>query len=205
MEPAVLSALSAILGSAVDGSATMPTSWLTQRTNEGSKRMLEEFDHQRKGYDQVFPLYSIMNRIRLRCSEEVLKAADRGCTRIVEQFFKPNLSDEQMRELVLAPTDDATMRTGSRWRWNAARITSRFRSTWERSSLRGEIRARSGPALSAATESRPDGPEGRHEETGADEPRVRGGPEYSAGRARRERPNGRGCREAEDVPAHGAD
>ena len=128
MEPAILGALSAILGSAVGGSATMATAWLTQRTqgrrehteaeirkreglyvefiNEGSKRMLEAFEHQLKGYDQLFTLYSIMNRIRLRSSEEVLTAADRACNQIIEQFFKPNLSDEQMRELVLTRTDD---------------------------------------------------------------------------------------------------
>jgi hypothetical protein len=51
-------------------------------------------------------LYSIINRIRLRCSEEVLTAADRTSTRIIELYLGPNLSPDEMRQIVLARTDD---------------------------------------------------------------------------------------------------
>ena len=128
MEPAVLSALSAILGSAVGGSATIATAWLTQRTQgqrerihteirkreqlyvefiaEASKLIIEALDHQLQSPERLTALYSVVNRIRLRCSDDVLAAAEGTVTRIVERFFGPNLSPEEMRQTVLARTDD---------------------------------------------------------------------------------------------------
>lgn len=128
MEPPVLTALSAILGSAVGGSATFATAWLTQRTQgrrerieaeiqkreqlytdfiaEGSKLIIEAFDHQLQSPERLTPLYSVVNRIRLRCSDDVLAAADRTATRIIERYFGPNLSPEEMRQTLLARPDD---------------------------------------------------------------------------------------------------
>jgi len=128
LEPAVLTALSAILGSAVGGSATLATAWLTQRTQgrrerveteirkreqlyvefiaESSQLIIEAFDHQLQSPERLTALYSIINRIRLRCSEEVLAAADRTSTRIIERYMGPNLSPEEMRQTVLTRTDD---------------------------------------------------------------------------------------------------
>ena len=128
LEPAVLSALSAILGSAVGGSATIATAWLTQRTQgqreridteigkreqlyvefiaEGSKLIIEALDHELRSPERLTALYSVVNRIRLRCSDDVLAAAERTATRIVERYFGPNLSPEEMRQTMLARTDD---------------------------------------------------------------------------------------------------
>ena len=128
MEPAVLTALAAILGSAVGGSATVATAWLTQRTQgrrehveaeirkreqlycefiaEGSKLTIEAFDHQLQTPERLTALYSIVSRIRLRCSEEVLAATERTATRIIEGYLGPNLSPEEMRQTMLARTDD---------------------------------------------------------------------------------------------------
>jgi hypothetical protein len=128
LEPAVLTALSAILGSAVGGSATIATAWLTQRTQgrrerieaeirkreglyvefiaEGSKLIVEALSHELKTTERLFPLYSLLNRIRLRCSEEVLSAADGSANRIIEQFFRPNLSPEELRHTMLTRPDD---------------------------------------------------------------------------------------------------
>jgi len=128
LDPAALTALSAILGSAVGGSATMATSWLTQRTQgrrehveaeirkremlyvefitEGSKLVVEALDHQLKTPQQLHPLYAVLNRIRLRSSEEVRTGADRVATRIVERSFGPNLSPEELRQELLTRSDD---------------------------------------------------------------------------------------------------
>ena len=128
MDPAALTALAAILGSAVGGSATIATAWLTQRTqgrrasveaeirkrerlyvefiSEGSKLLVEGLDHQLESPERLYRLYAILNRIRLVCSDHVLAAADAAATRIVEQFFRPNLSPEQLREFVLTRPDD---------------------------------------------------------------------------------------------------
>lgn len=128
MEPAVLTALSAILGSAVGGSATLATAWLTQRTQgrrehmeaevrkreqlysefiaEGSKLVIESFDRQLQTPERLTALYSIVSRIRLRCSEEVLAATERTATRIIEGYLGPNLSPEEVRQTMLARPDD---------------------------------------------------------------------------------------------------
>ncbi|HVN37308.1 MAG TPA: hypothetical protein VMW19_03925 [Myxococcota bacterium] len=128
MDTAVLSALSAILGSAVGGSATFATAWLTQRTEgrrasiegeirkreglyvefiaEASKLLMEVLDHQFESPQRLYPLYSILNRIRLRSSAEVLAAADDAITEILERCFGPNISPEELRKVVLdRPTD----------------------------------------------------------------------------------------------------
>ena len=128
MDTAVLSALSAILGSAVGGSATIANAWLTQRTEgrrasveseirkreglyfefiaEGAKLLMEALDHQFESPQRLDPLYSILNRIRLRSSKEVLAAADDAIHEVVERFFSPKLSPEEIRMLVLdRPTD----------------------------------------------------------------------------------------------------
>jgi hypothetical protein len=128
LEPAVLSALSAILGSAVGGSATIATAWLTQRTQgqreriqteirkrerlyvefiaEASKLIIEALDHHLQSPERLATLYSVVNRIRLRCSDDVLVAAERTTTRIVERYFGPNLSPQELRQTVLDRTDD---------------------------------------------------------------------------------------------------
>jgi hypothetical protein len=128
VEPAVLTAMSAILGSAVGGSATLATAWLTQRTQgrrervaseirkreelyvefiaECSKLIIEAFEHEFQSPERLTALYAIINRIRLRCSEEVLAAADRTSTRIIELYIGPNLSPDEMRRTVLARSDD---------------------------------------------------------------------------------------------------
>ena len=128
MEPAVLTALSAILGTAVGGSATIATAWLTQRTQgrrqridaeirareqlyvefiaAGSKLLVETLSHQFQSPERLAPIYSVVNRIRLRGSDDVLAAAERAVTRIVEHCFEPRLSPEEMRQAVLARTED---------------------------------------------------------------------------------------------------
>jgi len=128
MDPAALTALSAIFGSAVGGSATMATAWLTQRTQgrrehiqaeirkreqlyvefirEGAKLTVEALDHHLESPARLSLLYSILSRIRLRCSEEVLTAAETTVTQILERYFHPNLSPEELRQTVLGRAED---------------------------------------------------------------------------------------------------
>ena len=128
MDTAVLTALSALLGSVVGGSATIATAWLTQRTqgrrehieaeirkreslyvefiSEGSKLIIQALDHKLETPEPLHPLYAVLNRIRLRSSDEVVTAADSTSTRILERYFRPNPSAEELRETLLARTDD---------------------------------------------------------------------------------------------------
>jgi hypothetical protein len=128
LEPAVIGALSAILGSAVGGSATFATAWLTQRNEgrrafieseirkreglyfefiaEASKLLMEGLDHHFESPQRLEPLYSILNRIRLRSSAEVLAAADAAVNEIIESGFRPNLSPEEIHKLLLGRPSD---------------------------------------------------------------------------------------------------
>jgi hypothetical protein len=128
MNPAMMPALAAILGSAVGGAATILTAWLTQRTQgrrasienevrkreslyvefitEGSRILVKGYDHQVENLESFYGLYAVLNRIRLVASDEVLAAADRAVTRIIEPYFAPNLSPDEMRQLVLTRPDD---------------------------------------------------------------------------------------------------
>src|SRR5262249_57689812 len=105
----------------------MATSWLTQRTQgrrehvegeirkreqlyvefitEGAKLLAEALDHQPKSSEEFSTIYSLLNRIRLRCSEDVLTAADRTVTQIFERYFGRNLSPEELRDTVVARRD----------------------------------------------------------------------------------------------------
>jgi hypothetical protein len=128
MEPAIISASAAILGSAVGGAATILTAWLTQRTqgqrlaienevrkreslyvefiSEGSRLLVGGLDHRAENLENFYGLYAILNRIRLVASAEVLAAADRAATRIIEPYFSPNLSPAELRQVALTRPDD---------------------------------------------------------------------------------------------------
>ncbi len=132
MEPAVIGALSAVLGSVVGGSATIVTAWVTQRTQarrtlvraeirkrellysefiaECSKAAIDALDHTLDDPGKLFRVYALENRIRLLSSDAVVAAADQAVKRIVRQYFNPNLGPEELRKLVISSFSDETMR-----------------------------------------------------------------------------------------------
>jgi type VI protein secretion system component VasK len=123
MDTTVVSALAAVLGSLVGGSATVVTAWVTQRTQsrreqiqseirkrerlysdfivESSKLAMDALDHTLENPEKFFSVYSLQNQIRLVSSDEVADAADQTMRRIIEQYFGPNLTREQLRELAM--------------------------------------------------------------------------------------------------------
>jgi len=121
MDPAILSALAAVLGSAVGGSATLGTAWITQKTQsrrevvgaeirkretlygefiaECSKLAIDALDHKLDSPDKLFQIYALQNRIRLTSSDAVVAAADQTLRRILKQYFAENISHEALRDL----------------------------------------------------------------------------------------------------------
>ena len=99
MDPAIVSAMAAVLGSLVGGSATVATTWITQRTlskrellgteirtretlygefiRECSKLVLDSFTHTLDKAEKLLPVYELLNRIRLCASDAVLAEAER--------------------------------------------------------------------------------------------------------------------------------
>jgi hypothetical protein len=63
-------------------------------------------DHKLDDPERLYSLYAVLNRIRLVASDEVLAAADRTATQIIERFFRPNVSFEEMQQLVLTRPND---------------------------------------------------------------------------------------------------
>src|SRR5882724_10468708 len=110
MDPAVLSALSALLGSLVGGGASLATAWITQTAqgkrelltaelhkrealygefvNEGSKLIVDSLDHTLERPDIMLNAVAILNRIRLVASPAVLRAAEAVLQVIVQNYVK---------------------------------------------------------------------------------------------------------------------
>jgi hypothetical protein len=122
MDTTILSGMAGLLGSLVGGSATVATAWITQRTlsrrgmiaaetskrenlygefiNECSARALDSFENTLDKSERLLPIYALLNRIRICASDVVLYEAERALASITEQYFSPNLSLEQLRDLV---------------------------------------------------------------------------------------------------------
>ena len=122
MDTALLSALSAVLGSLVGGSASVATTWMAQKTlnrrevlreelrkrealygefiGECAKLFMDAFTHNLEKPESLLPVFAQINRIRLCASREVLAEAERVLTRLTDQYFAKNLTVEELRELV---------------------------------------------------------------------------------------------------------
>ena len=122
MDTTIVTALTGLFGSLLGGSASVATAWVTQRTSNKRKEFRAEFTrrealygqfinecsaHALHSYEQsldksekLLSIYALLNRIRLCASDGVLNAAERALATISEQYFKPNLSSEEMRALL---------------------------------------------------------------------------------------------------------
>ena len=118
MDTSLVSAMAAVLGSLVGGSATMATAWITQRTSTRRERISEELRKREALYgefiaecsmlvidslahglekpESMCPAYALLNRIRLSASDAVLAEAEKALKRISEQYFSPNMTLEEM-------------------------------------------------------------------------------------------------------------
>ncbi len=128
MDNAIVSALAAVLGSLVGGSATVASVWLTQKTvgkrellymeipkretlygefiSECSKLFLDALSHSIDNPDKLLGAFSLLNRIRLAASPAVLAEAEGVLRRITEQYFAQELTLDQMRELTHSDAAD---------------------------------------------------------------------------------------------------
>jgi hypothetical protein len=128
MDSAIVSAMAAVLGSLVGGSATIGTAWITQKTAtkreliqremrkrealyaefiaECGKLLVDAFTHTLDKPDTLLPLYALTNRVRLSASQPVLAEAEHLLRRITEQYFARNLTLEEMRDLAIAEGAD---------------------------------------------------------------------------------------------------
>jgi hypothetical protein len=128
MDPAIVSALAAVFGSIAGGSATVAATWVKQRTEgrreliqadirdreqlysefigECSGLLIDALSHAFEGPQKLQKAYELLNRIRLLGSDTVLAHAERILRRIGDQYFRPNLSVEELRALAHAEDSD---------------------------------------------------------------------------------------------------
>ena len=121
IDPAVVSGLSAVLGSLVGGLASVMTAWFTQRTQgrrelltaeirkreilytefiaECSRLRIDSLQHTIQSPETVVNLYALDNRIKLTSSEPVLAAVEQVLGLIITQYYQPNLTLDEIREL----------------------------------------------------------------------------------------------------------
>jgi hypothetical protein len=122
MDPAILSAASALAGSLIGGVSTLTASWLSQRGQfraqalvheavkretlyaefiiEASKRLTEAWSRQAESPEVIAGLYSALDRMRLTSSTEVIRVAEQVVRQVLEAYAEANKSFDELRELV---------------------------------------------------------------------------------------------------------
>jgi hypothetical protein len=148
MDPAIVSALAAVLGSLAGGSATVAAGWVTQRTQgrreliqadirdreqlysafigECSKVLIDALYHTFEEPQKLGKAYELLNRIRLLASDVVLAEGERVVRRMTEQYFEPNLSPEEIRALVKAEGSDPLRPFGEACRGELKAMRAQF-------------------------------------------------------------------------------
>jgi hypothetical protein len=119
MESTVIAAMAAALGSLVGATASIATTWITQRTEtiransewklrereslykkfitEASRLTVDALAHSLERPDQFVALYGILSCIRLVSGEEVVRQGEACCRRIIQLYGRPNLTTDQIR------------------------------------------------------------------------------------------------------------
>jgi hypothetical protein len=122
MDPAILSAASALAGSLIGGLSSLAASWLTQREQlraqlfvqeavkretlytefitEASRRFIEAWDHKAEGPEVVAGLFSVVARMRLTSSAEIIRTAEDVVRRLVDAYAAPKKTFDELQELV---------------------------------------------------------------------------------------------------------
>jgi hypothetical protein len=128
VDSTLITALAGAVGSMVGASASIATTWISQRTQslranvewqlrerqtlykefitEASRLALDAVTHSLERPDQIMTLYGILSRIRLLSDEEVVRHGEACCRGIVELYGQPNLTTDQLRAAVAADQID---------------------------------------------------------------------------------------------------
>lgn len=113
MNTAYLSALSALLGSAIGALASLATTWLTQRYQDRMQRAAQEaarrerlfgefidvssklfadaLTHSLDEPSKLVPLYAIASKLRLFASKATIESANMVLDRVMATYYQPNV------------------------------------------------------------------------------------------------------------------
>jgi hypothetical protein len=120
MDPAILSATSALIGSLIGGVSTLTASWVTQRGQmraqalvheavkrealyaefiiEATRRLAEAWSHHAQDPLVVAGLYSAIERMRLTSSIEVVSVAEQVMRQLLHAYAEPDRTFDELRE-----------------------------------------------------------------------------------------------------------
>ncbi len=129
MEPAILSASAALIGSLIGGVSTFAASWVTQRRLlstqvrlqhaaqhqalysdfiiEASKRFTEAWNHQAEGPEVIAGLYSALGRMRLASSDQITKLAEEVIHSVIAAYADPNRTFDEFKHRILQRREQA--------------------------------------------------------------------------------------------------
>jgi hypothetical protein len=118
MDPAIITALAAVMGSVVGGLASFATTYFTQRNQAHRDLLSREVAHREELYSQfikeatnlyadsldktltnpatLIGMYSLIGRIRLIGSDKVLLAAEKVAETIVDSYSSPPIKFEEV-------------------------------------------------------------------------------------------------------------
>jgi hypothetical protein len=127
MDPAYLSAISALAGSTIGGLTSLTASWLTQHVQfsaqqraldlnrredlykdfikEASKWYADAYEHDKAEISNLVNLYAMVSRMRVLSSPRVIENADRVVRVIIETYLAPNKTFRDVTEVL----DNETM------------------------------------------------------------------------------------------------
>jgi hypothetical protein len=128
VNPAYLSAVAALAGSAIGGLTSLGSAWLTQQRQDRVARLSQNKARRRKLYRQfideasklyadalvhdqadasaLVKIYALISRMRILSSSAVVEKAEAVVRVIVDTYFTPNKTFPELRDLMNSHTID---------------------------------------------------------------------------------------------------
>jgi hypothetical protein len=126
MDVAYISALSALAGSVIGGMTSGITAWLNQRSLARAGQLAHELGRRQELYkdfiiaasraygealvvnepkiEELIALYSMISRMRVMSSSNIVACAERVLSEITGAYFEPNRTVPELRELIRTGT-----------------------------------------------------------------------------------------------------
>ena len=120
MDSSIITPVAALVGSLAGASASIVMNWMPLRSRllldraieerrrrqllyeefirDASNSLIDALSHSLDEPEKVVKLYSNMSCIRLLASAPVLAAAEKCCEQIVELYYRPNMTIDEIRE-----------------------------------------------------------------------------------------------------------
>jgi hypothetical protein len=120
MESQTIGALAALFGSLIGAGSSVATSWAGFKYAENKERrrqtlrkkeqlysefitetatlLLDAYDHDLQDLQTVTKAVAVLNRIRLVASDDVLQHAEDCMEKIIERYFKPNMTLQELHD-----------------------------------------------------------------------------------------------------------